>query len=304
MTNYLPTPIDSIPQNTPLPFPLYIKVAGKIIKFRNTKDMLTDERSKSLLEKTDMLFIEEVDWIEFVDYLESICDIEVENPLVAAENVQKLLLAYGRHLEKMQVLDRTTVEKMRKIAFRMADIQTKWPTVQGKLLRRFKESSIYFSAHSANVAVYGIAIGKKLGLKDQEIRDLAFACLVHNIGNSLVPEKLLYKNGKLTEDEWKTVRAHSYQGAQLLQYLDAPSEAVLTARQHHEHIDGKGYPLCLSGSDIHLYAKICSIADVYDALITPKPYGRPPLEPSDALLEMRSMTGKFDPKMLNMMGNA
>jgi HD-GYP domain-containing protein (c-di-GMP phosphodiesterase class II) len=133
---------------------------------------------------------------------------------------------------------------------------------------------------------------------------LVFAALVHNIGYALIPQEILYKQEKLSEEEWKIMKGHSSQGAELLEYLDVPTEVVLVARQHHEHINGKGYPTGLHGDEIHLFSRICSIADVYDALTSQKPYGAPPLSPSQAIVRMQEMEGKFDPHILNMMGTA
>lgn len=302
---YIPTPLDTIPRDVPLPFPIHIRVAGKFILFRNLNDTLTNERVSSLNEKVDAVFIPETSWLAFLDYLDDVCEIAVEDPDTAAKNMHALLVAYGRHLEQMKVVERETIAKLRRLGYRLATLTKEHPNVTAKLLKRYKETSVYFSSHSANVAVYSTAIAHKLNMPIAEVEQLAFACLVHNIGNSLVPTGLLYKEGKLTEEEWRVVRAHSYQGAQLLEYMDAPTEVVLTAKQHHEHMDGKGYPLNLTGPEIHPFARICSIADVYDALTSRKPYGnKQPLEPDGALSEMRGMQGKFDPDILDMFGNS
>lgn len=297
---YFVTPLDSIPLDVPLPFPIHVKVADKYVKFREVNDALSTERVLSLGQKVDAVFIQNGAWISFLDYLESICDISVADPETAAKNIHNLLVAYGQHLEQMQVLDQKTVNKLRKLGYRLADLCIAHPEVQGKLLKRYRETSVYFSSHSANVAVYSIAIARKLKFTESQIRDLSFACLVHNIGNSLVPPAVMYKKEKFNEEEWQMVKGHAEKGAQLLEYMNAPSEVVATVRQHHEHVDGRGYPNGLKGEEIHPFARICSIADVYDALISKKPYGKEPLEPKAAVSEMQTMVGKFDPDILKM----
>lgn len=297
---YFPTPLDCIPLDVPLPFPIHVKVAARFVKFRETHDSLSTQRVLSLGEKVDTVFIERKAWISFLGYLESVCDITVVDPQTAAKNIHALLVAYGQHLEQMKVLEQHTVNQIRKASYRLADLSLEYPQIQSKLLKRYHDSSIYFSNHGTNVALYAIAIAKKLKLESNEIRQLAFACLVHNIGYSLVPHSVIYKKGDLTNDEREVIQTHAEKGAQLLEYMHAPSEVVATVRQHHEQMDGQGYPNRLRGTDIHLFARICSIADVYDALLSERPSGRRPLEPKTAITEMLSMSGKFDFEILKM----
>lgn len=297
---YFVTPLDSIPLDVPLPFSLHVRVNEKYIKFREVNDTLSTERILSLGQKVDSVFIQHKAWTSFLDYLESVCDISVKNPEVAAKNIHSLLVAYGQHLEQMQILEQKTVNKLRKVGYRLADLSLAHPEIQGRLLKRYNEISVYFSNHSANVAVYSIAIAKKLGFSPEQIRELSFACLVHNVGYSLVPHAVIYKKEKFTDEEKVVMQGHVEKGAQLLEYMNAPSEVVATVRQHHEHMDGKGYPNHLFGEEIHPFARICSIADVYDALLSKKPYGKEPLTPKAAIQEMQAMAGKFDPEILKM----
>ena len=86
--------------------------------------------------------------------------------------------------------------------------------------------------------------------------------------------------------------------------MDCPTEVVLTAKQHHERVDGAGYPYGLWGAEIHLFAKICAIADVYDALTSNRPGGKVPLAPKVAVETMQKMKGQFDSNILSTFGNA
>lgn len=299
--NFFLVPLDSIPLAVPLPFALYVRVNDNYIKFREKGDPISENRILSLERKIDTVFIEEASWVSFLEYLESVCDVAVEDPQKATRNIHSLLMAYSRHLEQMQVFDQKTVNKLRKVGYKLVELTHTYPETQEKLLRRYKETSIYFSSHSANVAIYSIAIARKLSFPKNQVRELAFACLVHNIGYTMIPKDLLYKKEKLSSKEWEVLQTHVEKGAQLLEYMDCPSEVVATVRQHHEHLDGRGYPHGIKEADIHPFARICTIADVYDALISAKPYGKAPLDPKVAVKEMQSMVGKFDPAILKIL---
>jgi HD-GYP domain-containing protein (c-di-GMP phosphodiesterase class II) len=302
--SFLSAPLDAIPKNIDLPFPVYVTVAGKKTCLRNAGEKLTNDRLKTLEKKIDTVFIPSESWNLFLDYLEKNGESETNNPTQTAKSLHALLFAYTKHMERMREVQRNNVTRLRTLAYDLVNVTFENPQITAELLKRYKDHSVYFANHSVNMALYAIALGKKLKFTNSELKSLAFACLVANIGNALLPEELLYRNGKLTESEWKLIRGHSHQGAELLEYLDAPEEVITVARQHHERMDGQGYPFGLKGKDIHPFAKICAIADVYDALISQKPYGEPPLTPEQAILTMQGMHGKFDPDILTMIGTA
>ncbi|MBP2644745.1 MAG: hypothetical protein H6Q75_185 [Firmicutes bacterium] len=131
----------------------------------------------------------------------------------------------------------------------------------------------YTFGHSINVCLLATMIGVKLKLKETQIKELALGALLHDVGKMLVPSELLGKTGKLTRDEWKIVKAHAEQGFEILRKDCAiPLVSAHTAYQHHESLDGKGYPRGITGNKVHYYAKITAIADIYDALTSERPY--------------------------------
>ena len=155
--------------------------------------------------------------------------------------------------------------------------------------------------HLERIGLLCERVGLVLGLTAAEAETLRHASLLHDVGKIAVPDAILTKPGKLTEEEWVVMRRHAEAGANILSGSSAPimrmaEEIALT---HHERWDGGGYPAGLSGGQIPLVGRICAVCDVFDALLSPRPYKEPwPVQ--DALDELRSQRGKhFDPAVVD-----
>jgi HD-GYP domain-containing protein (c-di-GMP phosphodiesterase class II) len=158
----------------------------------------------------------------------------------------------------------------------------------------------YTYAHSVNVAVISIILGISLNLSKQKLTYLCIGALVHDIGKSFIPKEILQKPGKLTPEEFEIIKCHSRYGYDFLKnYVDLSSYIKLIVLQHHERFDGLGYPNSIIGNKINYLARIVSIADVYDALTSDRPYKRA-MCPSDALEYLMSNAGTlFDYDIIN-----
>jgi len=129
----------------------------------------------------------------------------------------------------------------------------------------------YTHTHSLNVCVYGICLSKELGLKENALEQIGLSALLHDIGKSKISDTILYKDSKLSNSEFKEVQRHSDYGWKILKQLGITNENILKGvRNHHEKIDGSGYPDSLQGNEIHLFARIIAVCDVFDALSTQK----------------------------------
>ena len=125
----------------------------------------------------------------------------------------------------------------------------------------------YTFQHCVNVAVLGVVLGKSMRLNFSELKDLAIGLLLHDLGNVTIPEAILKKPTKLTDEEFKYVYEHPRSGFELLRHSDRISApAKIVALQHHERMNGTGYPKGLRGPDIHINSQIGAIVDAYDAL--------------------------------------
>ena len=125
----------------------------------------------------------------------------------------------------------------------------------------------YLYQHSINVTVISIAIGVSLKLDKEDLQTLALGALVHDIGKAFIPESIIKKSGQLTEEEKEVYNLHTRRGYEYVkENLMLKQESNLIVLEHHERIDGKGYPDGLTGKEISMMAKIVAIADIYDYL--------------------------------------
>jgi putative two-component system response regulator len=155
--------------------------------------------------------------------------------------------------------------------------------------------------HLERIGLLCERVGLVLGLTPAEAETLRHASLLHDVGKIAVPDAILTKPGKLTGEEWVVMRRHAEAGANILAGSTAPimrmaEEIALT---HHERWDGGGYPRGLSGEQIPLVGRICAVCDVFDALLSPRPY-KEAWSVQDALDELRRERGKhFDPAVID-----
>ncbi|HEU4479590.1 MAG TPA: HD domain-containing phosphohydrolase [Pyrinomonadaceae bacterium] len=152
--------------------------------------------------------------------------------------------------------------------------------------------------HSERVVTYSLRLGREYGLTAEQMKSLEFGSLLHDIGKIGVPDLILRKPAKLTEEEWVLMREHPLHGQQILrgiEFLEGPARVVA---QHHEKWDGSGYPLGLQGDDIDLCARIFSVADAFDAITSDRVYrrGKSYQEAADELDEWAGR--QFDPKVV------
>lgn len=143
------------------------------------------------------------------------------------------------------------------------------------LLGRLAEKDPETAAHASRVAARAVAVGLELGLATRELRSLELAALVHDVGKLCVPIDILGKQGKLDDEEMELVRRHPELGASLLAALGFPQEVRRPVRDHHERLDGSGYPLGRGAGELDLASRIVAVCDVFDALTAARPYHAP-----------------------------
>ncbi|HEX9248272.1 MAG TPA: HD-GYP domain-containing protein [Gemmatimonadaceae bacterium] len=157
----------------------------------------------------------------------------------------------------------------------------------------------YTSSHSARVANYVRAIATQLGLSDEETETAVFAASVHDIGKIGIPDHILLKPGKLSEEEFAWIQKYPEWGWMTLRHLDGFQQAALLVLHQHERVDGSGYPNKLRGEEIPLGSRIITVADSFDALTTDRPYHRA-FSHAEALAELIRCSGsQFDPEVVN-----
>jgi diguanylate cyclase (GGDEF)-like protein/putative nucleotidyltransferase with HDIG domain len=153
----------------------------------------------------------------------------------------------------------------------------------------------YTYGHSQRVAEIAMLIGKAVGLSAEDLDKLQAAALLHDIGKVGVPDAILTKMGKPTPEEWDVIKKHCAEGARIVSYVKELASLVPIILHHHEWYDGSGYPGGLKGMDIPSGARITTVADSYDTMVTKRPY-REVILPSEACEELKRKSGtQFDP---------
>ncbi|MDF3195607.1 HD-GYP domain-containing protein [Pseudomonas sp. 1928-m] len=162
-------------------------------------------------------------------------------------------------------------------------------------LARLKHADEYTYMHSVAVCALMIALARNLGLNEGQVREAGLAGLLHDIGKMAIPNDVLNKPGKLTDNEFATVRNHPEAGSRMLIESKQVSALVLdVCLHHHEKVDGTGYPHRLAGEQISLYARMGAVCDVYDAITSNRPY-KQGWDPAESIRKMAEWKGHFDP---------
>ncbi len=188
------------------------------------------------------------------------------------DKYQQGMLLTGELLDSIASGKKFSMELVREIADVIYDQVMSTNNILGRLMLQRNEN-VYINKHSLNVAFLSGMIGKWMGRSDVEVRRIIYSGLLHDIGKSKVPKRIVEKPSKLTDEEYKEMQKHTTFGYQMLNTRpDISKDVALGVLTHHEREDGSGYPNGLKGDEIHLFGKILAVADVYDAMSTNKNY--------------------------------
>lgn len=157
---------------------------------------------------------------------------------------------------------------------------------------------LYTDKHMKDIAEYSVEIAKKLALHDDDIENIRKAALLHDLGKICVPDHILMKADKLSDDEMDVIKKHPLDGAKIIESVEPIKYAKEIIKHHHEYYDGSGYPDGLGGESIPLGARIIAVADAFGAMTTDRPY-RKALSTDEAVKELKQFSGvQFDPQIV------
>ncbi|MDM8534459.1 cache domain-containing protein, partial [Clostridiaceae bacterium HSG29] len=245
----------------------------------------------------------------FIVFLGSLLSIEITLPLnIIMETIGKIsdgdidarcfiksndeFEIMGNELNNMlDKLKETLIEKEEYAV----KINENYISTVGALANAIEVSDEYTSGHCNRVSKIAKKIAIEMELSDSEIKDLEFASLLHDIGKIGIPTSIITKEGRLTKEEYNIIKTHPEIGYNILHGIEFLLEARIIILQHHERIDGTGYPNGLKGNEISVLAKILSVADAYDAMTSSRYYRKIPLTESEAIQELINCEGtQFD----------
>jgi len=171
-------------------------------------------------------------------------------------------------------------------------------------LTGMKDIDNYTFHHCVDVCVFSVITGKSIGLSAEDMTELGMGSILHDIGKCKVPLSILNKPGKLTDEEFMTMKLHSIFGYEIIQSTDGLSKRIANiACQHHEKWNGSGYPSGLRGNQIDVLARIVAIADVYDALTADRCYKKKALPHEAAEFVVANSAVMFDPDITKIFVN-
>ena len=230
------------------------------------------------------------------DYVMKPFDLrQVEAVVKRALEHQDLIVAkqrYENHLEEL--VEQRTAE----LDHTLNSLEDAYRSTLKALTAALETRDLETHGHSERVVTYSLRLGREYGLDATRMKSLEFGSLLHDIGKIGVPDLILRKPAKLTEEEWVLMREHPTHGQQILKGIEFLEGSARVVAQHHEKWDGSGYPLGLKGEEIDLCARIFSVADAFDAMTSDRVYrkGKPY---SDAAKELDDWAGRqFDPKVV------
>jgi putative nucleotidyltransferase with HDIG domain len=230
------------------------------------------------------------------DYLMKPFDLrQVEAVVKRALEHHDLVVAkqrYENHLEEL--VEQRTAELDRALNSLEGAYRSTLKALTAALETRDSETH----GHSERVVTYSLRLGREYGLSSEELKSLEFGSLLHDIGKIGVPDSILRKPAKLTEEEWVRMREHPLHGQQILRGIEFLQGAARVVAQHHEQWDGSGYPFGLRQEEIDICARIFAVADAFDAITSDRVYRRgKPYEA--AAKELDDWAGRqFDPKVV------
>ncbi len=225
--------------------------------------------------------------------------------LVEAEATRELAVLYqamGRNQQALRLLNsahrlfnRLDARKdLVNVDGKVAELEGTYLAVVREWGQSIESSDSYTFGHCGRVADNAVAVAQALGLNEDDVTTIRLGAYLHDVGKVKVPHEILNKPGRLTQDEFETIKMHPVWGIELLASVEFPWDLKPIIRWHHEKYDGSGYPDRLLGDEIPLSAQIVGIVDVYDALTTTRSY-RGAMSPQQALAEITRCRNSWSP---------
>ncbi len=230
------------------------------------------------------------------DYLMKPFDLrQAEAAVSRALDHHELIVAkrrYENHLEDL------VTQRTKELDEALDSLENAYRSTLQALTAALETRDAETHGHSERVVTFSLRLGREYGLSVAEMKALEFGSLLHDIGKIGVPDAILRKPAKLTDEEWERMREHPLHGQQILRGIKFLEGAARVVAQHHEKWDGSGYPLGLKAEEIDVCARIFSVADAFDAITSDRVYrkGRPY---EAATQELNEWSGRqFDPKIV------
>ena len=294
---YMKIRLHSLPPATPLPFDLFVTVAGRHIHYLRAGDKITANKLNKFEAKAPGAFYIKMD--DRGAYQNFVHDALVSDQLSTKQKA--LMLRESTMVLVEELFERPDIETALRDARQVIEdfvaFMDSEPSAMANLIG-LSSHDFYTYNHSLDVSIYALGIGQAVGFRGEALKELGLGGLFHDIGKRYVSLDIITKAGPLDDLEWDQMQKHPQWGLAILEEHATPDNIKACAFEHHESMLGNGYPQALSAAEIHPMARVVSVADTYDALTTRRSYSAP-MRPTDAInLMSGKLKGRFDPEVM------
>ena len=228
--------------------------------------------------------------------LETIKKLDIQGYCEKSDKFDQLLLLIESGIKSIEQMH-TIKEINQELKDKNDELEKSYLDTIGILRHTVEAKDPYTRGHSDRVSEYSVLLGQKLNLDDKTLHTLKIGGLFHDIGKIGIPDNILLKDSKLSDEEYSQIKNHPTIGAHMLGDADVFKDIIPIVKHHHERFDGKGYPSGLAGENIPLTARITAVADTFDAMTSKRTYRASlPIDTVKAEIERCSGT-QFDPKI-------
>ncbi len=300
--SYFPVRLDTIRPNSLVDFELYVQNGGNYVLYRGASQQFLEKNRQALLEAgVSRLYIHRDNQSAYHRYLEHHLRDIIHDPGLNSDAKAGIVYDTAKLLVT-DVLNNPCLGENVRRGRQMVETTVQYILLNDEAfysLLQVMSFDYYLYTHSVNVCTLALTLGRHVGIDNEtDLADLGTGALLHDVGKTKVPEQVLNKPGPLSPDEIDIVRLHPEWGCQMLRESGQASEMVcVPVRQHHERMNGGGYPDGLVGEQIHRYSRMVAIADAFDAMTTQRVY-RSAAGAFTALETMYGESGAFDRELL------
>jgi HD-GYP domain-containing protein (c-di-GMP phosphodiesterase class II) len=310
---FLPIPLRRVSASTLKSIAVYLRTrpgeahdlaVGEFLLYRSPDVTFTAEDRERLIENgRQFIYIATADQSLFQRQAE--CDLQEVMDDPARDFAERSAMVYDTSVELMNEV--LTDPDLLKHSAQIENVSRAVTTLVLNDAQAFRHlfaashHDFYTATHMVNVATWMVPVSHALGYRDHgELRSICQAGLLHDLGKVRVPAAVLNKGEQLSDADWALIRRHPALGGARLVAQGKPDPLVVTvARQHHERLDGSGYPDGLSGDQIHRVSRICAVVDSFDAMTALRPYKQHSMCISDAIIAIKAETpAKYDPEVV------
>lgn len=306
---FLPVPISAVPPESLSGLEIYIHTPPTYNLYKSTGLNFGVKDYQRLIEAgTKYVYIETKNHQRYYDAIENTLGEIVNDKSIATE--RKCEILYATTLALTQELtaappDAKSISKAEKLTQNTVDLVLKNQKAFNHLFN-MSNHDFYTATHTSNVSVMLVAFASKIGIKDSALlNELGTGSLLHDVGKIFVPQDLLNKSEKLTDEEFEIIKSHVAKGVEHLKKQSSLSENTLKLiAEHHEKLDGKGYPNALAGDDISIYGRMITIVDMFEAMTSVRPYRDSAMSSEKAMSIISDMApDQLDQRIVNSFDN-